>query len=113
MKHLYLPVLLGFLFFYKCDVFAQSGHVLVHLKDLNEKHIDSLSVWLAPEENILSAGICSSNKLLMVNLKVKDDQHVQEIISLLKKHNIVEFYLKENVPVDRFIQNCEKFISLY
>ena len=111
MKHLYLPVFLGFLLFCKCDVFAQSGYVLIHLKDLNEKNIDSLSVWLAPEENIINAGICSSNKLLTVNLNVKDDKHIQDILALLKKHNMVEFYLKDNVPVDRLIQNCENYIS--
>jgi len=80
---------------------------------LNEKNVDSLSVWLAPEKNIIDAGICVSNKLLILDLETKDAMHVQAIFSLLKKHNLSEFYLKENAPVDQLIRDCDNYISLH
>ena len=103
-------VLLLFLMFSGTGVFAGSGHVIIHLAQLSEKNIDSLSQTLASETNIVSGGVCIENKLLLINLQVFDEEHVKKVIVLLKKQGIVDFDLKEEVSIDRFLQSCNNFI---
>jgi hypothetical protein len=91
-------------------VFADPGHVIIHVTDLSEKKIESLNTSLASETNIVSGGVCPENKLLLINLQVFDDAHVRKLIALLKKEGIVDFHMKEEVSIDRFLQNCNNFI---
>ncbi len=104
-------ILILFLFFWRPSNCTAAGHILIDISEISEKQIDSLADWLTPEKNILEAGICLDNKLLLLRLEIKDDAKIQEIFSILKSHGVMVFYLKENISIERFYQNCNTYLS--
>ena len=89
--------------------YAASGHVLINLPDFSEKQVDSISAWFKTDINIIESGICLESKLLMIRLQEKNNTNVQEIFDRLKKHGIENFFLKDEITLDRFRQYCTSY----
>lgn len=106
-------VLFLFVFFAFCHTqsLAGAGHVLINLPDLNEKQIDSVRTWFSPDSTIVESGFCVDNKLLMIRLLDKNKVSIDQIYVRLKSHGIEKFFLKDEISLDRFHQNCRSFIA--
>ena len=91
---------------------ADPGHLLVHVPELTEKSIDCLGVWFSSDNNILNAGLCLENKLLLIELELIDQVQIYNIFSILKKKGVFEFYLKEEISLDRFYSNCINYLPI-
>ena len=102
-------------FFFLCTsvVSATSGTVFIHVSDVSEKQIDSLKVWFSPGNNILESGICLENKLMMLRLQTKDEATIASVYSSLKSHGFQKFYLKEEISMDKYYQNCNSYILFH
>ncbi len=110
MKVIQLLIIIAFFVSSHKDVYAVSGHVLINLPDLSAKQVDSVSIWFKTDANIIESGICLESKLLMIRLQEKNNAHVQEIFDRLKKHSIENFFLKDEITLDRFREYCTSYI---